>query len=307
MQKVCILLGTCDGERFLAAQLESLVCQTHTNWHLTVSDDSTSPNCARVLADFAQKVGHDRVRVMRGPRRGVAQNYLFLLSQIPVEVPFVALCDQDDVWMPDKLSRAVACMTAAPCAEAVAFFAGRLICDAELQPQKAEQAPRRPASFRNALIQNILPGNTIVMNRKAADLCACAAASAQGIIAHDWWIYQMITGGAGRILYDPRPAVLYRQHDRNAIGANAGMISAFRRGLRALRGQSKLWSDAHMRALTAVSGTFSPENQSLMLRYARARAAPFWQRMFLMQRLGLYRQSRTGQAFYWLQTLTGRI
>jgi hypothetical protein len=211
------------------------------------------------------------------------------------------------VWLPDKLSRAVTWISAVPSFVPAALFAGRLICDAALRGRTAEPLPLRRPSFRNALVQNIMPGNTVVMNRSAADLCARTTVSAQDIVAHDWWIYQMITGASGHILHDPRQVVLYRQHDANAIGANLGAGSLLRRGLGALRGKNRTWTDAHLQALAASACHLSPENRQILTRYSRARSAPFWQRARLIRDLGLYRQSRTGQAMLWVQTLTGQL
>jgi hypothetical protein len=70
-------------------------------------------------------------------------------------------------------------------------------------------------SFANALVENIATGCTIVLNRPAVDLLA--ARTPQRLLMHDAWCY-LVVAGCGRVVYDPRPHVLYRLHGSNTIG-----------------------------------------------------------------------------------------
>lgn len=307
MPALAILLGLHEGERFLRAQLDSLGLQTWTDWCLVVSDDSITPHGRRIVDDFAACVGAARVRVIAGPRRGAAQNYLHLFQHIPSDCRFVALCDQDDVWLPGKLARAVAALQTVPTDLPAAVFAGRAVCSRTLGRPRRPAPPRRAPGFCNALVQNIMPGNTIVMNAPAARLCAVTAARAVGIAAHDWWVYQLVTGAGGNILHDHRLAVLYRQHDRNLVGAGLGPVATVLRAFAGLAGRHRRWNDGHLGALVAVAGHLSPANQQRLARFVALREAPLRARMQLFAGSGLYRQTRAGQAMLWLQTLAGRI
>ncbi len=307
MPKLAILLGLHDGERYLRAQLDSLLAQTWTDWVLIVSDDSTSPRGREILAAFADNVGRDRVQVIAGPRCGAAQNYLQLFQNIPAECRFVALCDQDDAWLPGKLDRAVAALMTIPDGQPAAVFGAREVCDRALGRPKRQGAPKHAPGFRNALVQNVMPGNTIVMNAAAAAICAATARQAAGIVAHDWWVYQIISGAGGHILYDQKICVLYRQHSANLVGAGLGVRAVLRRGLAAIGGCHRQWNSAQLQALTAAVDHLSVENQQVLRRFAALRDATMRDRIRLFAGLGLYRQTRAGQAMLWLQTLMGRI
>ena len=74
---VAILMGTCNGARFLAAQLDSIAAQSHRDWRLVVSDDGSTDATRAILADFGAGQGN-RVTVRPGPCRGFAPNFLGL-------------------------------------------------------------------------------------------------------------------------------------------------------------------------------------------------------------------------------------
>ncbi len=307
MPEMAILLGLHEGERYLRAQLDSLALQTWTDWRLVVSDDSATPQGRAIVERFAARLGAGRVQVIDGPRQGAAQNYLHLFANLPPGCRHVALCDQDDVWMPGKLARAVAALAAVPQDRPAALFADRAVCDHGLAAPRRARPPARPPGFCNALVQNVMPGNTIVLNAAAARLCAATATSATGIVAHDWWIYQIVTGAGGVILRDPGVAVLYRQHGANLVGAGLGPRAMAARAAAALMGRHRGWYGAHLRALSSIADRLTPENRRVLAGFAALRGAALVPRLRMFARLGLYRQTRAGQAMLWLQALAGRI
>ena len=95
-----------NGEKFLAEQLESFIAQTDGNWDLLVSDDGSSEQTAVILNRFKDKVKtKHNVNIVSGPRSGSAMNFLSLIGRVPDSINLVALSDQDDVWLPEKLAR----------------------------------------------------------------------------------------------------------------------------------------------------------------------------------------------------------
>lgn len=308
--KVTVLLGLFEGQTYLRAQLDSLAAQSVRNWRLVVSDDSTTPDCTRIAIGFADRTGAGRVRILSGPRMGAARNYLHLLQNIPDNTAFVALCDQDDVWHRDKLARALDMLGTVAADHPAAVFTARTVCGPHLEHRRDTPPPQRPPAFQNALVQNILPGNTIVMNAAAATLCARMASStaaARDIVAHDWWLYQILTGAGASILFDPRPSVLYRQHGANLIGAARGIAAVRAAVARLQQARHRIWNTAQVAALGDVAAHFSAENQRILSQFAAMRRASLWPRLCAFAGLGLYRQTRTGQAALWLQAVLGRI
>ena len=104
---VAILLGTYNGEKFLEAQLDSLEAQSVTNWTLYVSDDGSTDATLDIIHRYQSKWGTDKIRYRLGPQKGFAQNFLSLACDTSIKADYYAFCDQDDVWLPEKLSIAL--------------------------------------------------------------------------------------------------------------------------------------------------------------------------------------------------------
>jgi len=104
---VAILLCTRNGGAFLQEQLESYRNQTYSNWQLYVSDDHSTDNTVEIVRRFASTVSNT-VDVRYGMQEGYVQNFLSLVLDPIIQAQYFAYSDQDDIWLPDKLERAVA-------------------------------------------------------------------------------------------------------------------------------------------------------------------------------------------------------
>lgn len=304
---VVVLLAHYNGGRHLAEQLESLAAQTHRDWSLIVSDDGSSDDWLTTTVDFARAVDGHRVWLVNGPGRGFAQNFLTLVAMAGPDVPFAAFCDQDDVWLPGKLARALAALDGIP-PERPALYCGRTItCDAALTPAGVSPLFTAPPGFQNALVQNIGGGNTMVLNRAALDLLQDTWRHAEQIVSHDWWAYQLVTGAGGRVIYDPEPCVLYRQHGANRIGANTGIAARLHRARQLWKGQFRDWNDAQTQALMRVRHWLTPEARELLAQFAKARRGTLFQRLTALGQAGVYRQTRKGQVALWVAAMLNRL
>src|SRR6202050_2057051 len=111
---IAILLCTFNGSQFLPAQLASYEAQDFKDWRLVASDDGSGDDTVALLEDFQKKHGADRVEIRRGPRKGFVANFLSLICDPAIKSDYYALSDQDDVWHPGKLSRALQFLNNAP-------------------------------------------------------------------------------------------------------------------------------------------------------------------------------------------------
>jgi glycosyltransferase involved in cell wall biosynthesis len=305
--EVTILLALWNGGRFLGQQLDSISAQSHADWRLIVSDDgSTDDGIEQLLAWATRQTAHS-VRLVFGPGEGFAMNFLSLLASVDSNAPYVAFSDQDDVWMPEKLERAVAALEPVPRATPALYSGRRLICDERLGSLRASERWGRLPGFRNALIQNIAPGNTIVMNRAALRLLQAAGRRITRLYAHDWWAYLMVTGAGGRVIRDQAPGLFYRQHGGNAIGARHGP-GAWAGLLRfGLAGDLGRLQDLNLEALELAAPYLTQENRDLLARFAAARKAPWHRRLAELRRLRLYRQTPAGTFGLWLTAALGLL
>ncbi len=211
--KVEILLPTFNGAEFLREQLDSLLAQDYPNLAITVRDDGSTDGTLNILDEYARS---PFVAVTQGPHVGYPEVFFRLLEAASPTSEYFAFADQDDVWLAQKLSRAVRILGESGLNNQPALYCARcVIVDAALQPQGFTPLPRRGPSFANSLVQNIATGCTILLNRQARDVLASRPPAK--FFAHDWWCYQVISG-LGHVIYDPETVLLYRQHGANNMG-----------------------------------------------------------------------------------------
>lgn len=297
-------MGVYQGAAHLGEQLASFAAQDHADWTLVASDDGSRDGSGDILRAFA--LAHPgRVRIVRGPGQGHAANYLSMLRALPEAPGWLAFSDQDDVWLPHRLSRGIAALTM----QGPALYCSRsFITSTALQGRRLSAPRPRPPSFRNALVQNIAAGNTMLLNPAAATLVRAAAQDCPGVVVHDWWVYLLVTGAGGTVIHDDRPTILYRQHARNAIGANDGLLAKLRRLGQVAAGDFRAWNDTNLAALTAAQDRLTPDARAILADWQAMRASPrLWDRLRRLRRLHLYRQTRASTAALWFAAVIGRL
>ena len=302
--RLSILMGTLNGSGFLSEQLQSIAEQGGVRWDLTVSDDGSRDDTLALVRMFADQ-HPGRVRIVAGPGGGFAANYLSMLAALPPAPGPVALSDQDDVWFPGRLCRALDMLGV--CGEGpVLYCADRLLWAQDRDVARPERRGAVRPSFRNALIENIAGGNTIVLNPAAARLARAAAPKAGGVFAHDWWLYQLISGVGGQVIFDPEPALLYRQHAGNALGAGLGVQAWIARKTGVLRGDFRAKVDRQVAALDAAASLLTAESRFVLSRFRAARRLPASERVRALRGLDLYRQTRCATLGFWGAVALGR-
>src|SRR5437868_4338449 len=161
-RRIQVLLSTHEGERYLRPLLDSVLGQDHANLDILVRDDGSSDGTRATLDDYA---AGGRVSVVLGENIGVVRSFFELLRIASPEADYVALCDQDDVWLPDKMSRALGFLAGAASGTPLLYASRLQVVDERLSPIEMSPKPRRPLVLGNALVENLLPGCTMVLNR----------------------------------------------------------------------------------------------------------------------------------------------
>jgi glycosyltransferase involved in cell wall biosynthesis len=211
-----VLMSTYEGERYVREQVDSILGQTHSRLRLVVRDDGS---CDGTL-DVLRSLEDPRLEVRAGENLGLPDAFFQLLDESSGDAELWALSDQDDVWLPEKLSRAAQRLegTTGP-----ALYCARVaVADEQLRPLYLHELPWRGPSFANALVQNIALGCTIVINREARDLLR--GRWPRECVMHDAWMY-LVVAACGTVVYDHQPVVLYRQHGLNSVGMGRGPVS----------------------------------------------------------------------------------
>lgn len=305
---VAVLLATYNGAGNLAEQLDSFAAQSHLPALILVSDDGSTDATREILAGFRDAHPALPLELVEGPRQGSGANFLSLLARCPDGIDMACFADQDDVWLEDKIARAVARLDGAATPEdPVLYCAHTWECDADLRGRRLSRSPRKPPGFRNALVQNIAAGNTIMLNRPALDLARRAARNTDVIAMHDWWVYQLMTGAGAQVIYDAQAVLLYRQHGGNLVGANRGTLATLRRLRHLFTGTFRVWNDINIAALEQVSDSLTPENRALLRHFAQGRTQGLAGRFDMLRDTRVYRQGALGQASLWLAVLLARL
>ena len=307
--RVHILLASYQGAAHIGAQLASIAAQTHGNWHLTISDDGSADDTLAICQAFAAQHPRHTVRLIEGPRQRSTANFFHLLRTVAPasDDELFAFCDQDDVWMPDKLTRAISALrNLQPAAGQAALYAARTqLVDEQLRPMGFSEQPMRPLGFGNALLQNVGSGNTMVFNAAARNLLR--QAGSQAVVSHDWWVYMLVSGAGGQICYTTVPSVDYRQHGGNLIGANTSWRDRQHRIKRMLAGHFKGWNELNLAALEQCQALLTEPHRQVMHRFAEARRARLPRRCLGVLRSGVYRQTWLGNLGLVVATFLGKL
>ncbi len=300
---ITIALCTHNGAAHLQAQLESYLAQTHENWSLWVSDDSSTDATRTILEDFAARHGHAHaIRIIAGPDQGAMANYMSLLCHPEFPAGTVALSDQDDIWLEDKLARALHKMgqSEAP----LLYGAQSRIVDAALRPIGASKTSNCTPGFGNALVQNIVSGHSAVLNASALALVRRAGVP-EKVPFHDWWLYLLITGAGGYVMIDPAQVLLYRQHDNNVVGAHHGIRANMRRMRQITAQHFKTWTKDNAAALQACDAILTPQARHMLDSFTLPRHGPA--RALQLRALGIRRHRPLATAGIYLAAMLGRV
>jgi hypothetical protein len=295
LPRVAVLLSVYQGDEYLPAQLRSIAQQRGVDWQVLWRDDS--PACPSTsMSRFIMDQGGRVQPAVPGPAEhlGVGASFLRLLASVPENVSFAAFADQDDVWLPDKLRRACDRLAQVPDGVPAMACGRQTLVDQALLPIGLSPLPARQLGFQNAIVQNVATGCTIVLNRAARQLVLDMPPFAGAL--HDWWCYLVIAAVGGRVVFDAKPNILYRQHAGNVVGARRNLLR--RAAAAAARGPGPFLQalSNQMEALMAHRARLTPEALHTLEALRDARVPSASSRLRALHNSGAYRQGFTEDA-----------
>lgn len=220
-----ILLSTYNGERHLASQLDSILAQTFSGWRLLIRDDGSSDATLAVIDRYVARAPDKIGRIATGGSRiGPCQSFSTLLEASTAS--YVMFCDQDDVWLPDKVEVSLRRLQQLEArhgrAMPLAVFTDLKVVDEELRElassfwSQLRLRPHQGQRLNRLLFQSVANGCTMIFN---AALRARAKPIPPDAIMHDWWL-MLVAAAFGRTDHVDEQTVLYRQHGANVCGAD---------------------------------------------------------------------------------------
>ena len=219
-----VLLATYNGARFLVQQVDSILAQDYPAVRILARDDGSNDGTLAILEDYAQRLpGRFILMPQTAPTGSAKFNFVALMQAATAD--YVCCADQDDVWLPEKISRS---MLALHKLEEQHGAHTPLLVFTDLRVVAKDLTPLYPSfwahqhispdgihSFRKLLTQNVVTGCTALFN---SSLCKLASNMPPEAYMHDFWI-ALVACALGHATYLPEPTVLYRQHDANVLGA----------------------------------------------------------------------------------------
>lgn len=223
--KVIIILAAYNGAEYISEQLDSLLNQTHTDWFCYIFDDHSEDQTFEICSEYQEKHPNKFNVIKRYKSSGSASESFRLayneLLAYNLEYDFLAFCDQDDVWLENKLTSLINAMEP-NLNHPTLLFSDLIVVDSDLKEmdssfiKKVSVIQEQYANAKFLSVDNIIPGCSLMINKTLVDLIGVMP---DKIIMHDWWI--VINALVfGTINYVKTPLVLYRQHNNNSVGIN---------------------------------------------------------------------------------------
>lgn len=290
---VLIIMGTYNGEKYIAQQLDSIIDQTYHNWRLVISDDGSSDGTLEIVRQYQKKFPIGRVIIKNGPRKGFCANFLSVCLDCELQADYYAFCDQDDVWKPEKLEIAIAWFQMND-KDISGLYCGRTTYISETMKEIgwSREITIEP-SFSNALVQCIAGGNTMVFNDVLRALVL--KAGNVKVPSHDWWLYILCTASDGLVKYDKTPYILYRQHSASLVGSNLSFSAQLKRVFLGLNGSYSTWNSQHISALRRIESLLSIASVKRLNKFDALRNSKLVDRIGLVFRKDIYRSGKLGE------------
>lgn len=216
-----IVLATYNGEKYIEEQIKSV--QRNAGYQFLVNsiivvDDGSSDNTLSIIKRLAINDSKIRIYVNENSLLGVIKN--FVRGAYLSQANFIMFCDQDDVWLENKISVTFDSMIKHDVILPHLIFSDLKIVDASLNTIcdsyfTAKKIPKNwHADMNNLVKQNVVSGCTMMANRA---LLQKALPIPNEACMHDWW-FALVAKTEGKLTFVDQALMLYRQHETNAIG-----------------------------------------------------------------------------------------
>ena len=221
--KAAVLLSTYNGERYLKEQVDSILSQKGVDVELYVRDDGSHDQTLEILRSYKRKNIHI---ASDGENLGPGMSFIKLLYIVGRrrDADFYAFADQDDIWLGDKLSKAVSMI--------LDEHTPLLYCSNQTLYEDGEETGLRfreepDLTLAHHIHKNELSGCTMVLNSALAKCITDTRCPGKDILdyrMHDAWIF-LVALIQGQVVYDPDSSILYRIHGNNTVGVKEKSIT----------------------------------------------------------------------------------
>lgn len=211
-----ILLATYNGEKYIAEQIESLQNQTYKNIRILIRDDNSTDRTLEIINEMMLK--YDNINLISDNKKcgSPQKNFIEILKH--ADADYVMFCDQDDIWLENKVEisyKAIKKYDNLPAMASTDFY----LVDENLNhlPKKGLQTNKKTTNFSTLLVDNCYMGCTLILNKKLYSLVDDIPTEC---LMHDIW-FALLASSMGKIINVDEKCMLYRQHANNCVGGKS--------------------------------------------------------------------------------------
>lgn len=218
---ISVLLATYNGEKYIAAQLDSILEQTLLPDKIIITDDHSSDKTYSIVQQYQNRYP-ELIFANRKEKNSGSAKYNFMQMMLEHQQGYTMLCDQDDVWLPDKIELTFKEMQAleqkAEPGTPLLVHTDLKVVDEQLNiinpSLKSMIATAQIRTLKDIILQNHVTGCTVMYNEQLAKMLLKMP---QHFVMHDWWL-AMVAVVFAEISYIDKGTSLYRQHQSNVVG-----------------------------------------------------------------------------------------
>ena len=217
-----------NGATWIEEQIESILSQKNVAVNIFISVDFSADDTLNICIKYGRKYKNVHILSYGDSYGSAASNFFRLIRDVDIsEFDYIAFSDQDDVWLPEKISEAISCMknAGADCYASNLTLWENGKVGAELK--KSQQ--QRDFDY---IFQGASAGCTYVLNKDSFSFLQskiCKIESLDKKMSHDWIAYAVTRSKKYKWVIDPNSYILYRQHSLNVQGARLGIVGGVKK------------------------------------------------------------------------------
>lgn len=221
--KVSILLSTYNGEKYIKQQIDSLLNQSYKNFNLYIRDDGSTDSTISII----NLINDSRIHLLSDSLGNIGPTGSFIELIKNINSDIYLFCDQDDIWLSNKLEKTVYSINKIGINNLILFHSDLHLVDSNINHYKItfnnHEKIKLPEDYelRQLFLQNCIVGCTIGITNSLVEKSKIREVNYKQIAMHDWW-FALVAKKFGSIQFSETPTILYRQHSSNASGTSSG-------------------------------------------------------------------------------------
>lgn len=217
--KAVVLMSSYNGENYIREQIDSVLAQKGDfSLDIIVRDDGSKDGTLDILREY-EKAG--KLRWYNGENLGPEKSFIDLVKHSG-DYDYYSFCDQDDYWLPEKISLAIENLGESK--SPALYFSNAMLVDSELNSLGRNVYKTSPRlDFKTLCCAGGILGCTTVFNNALADFIKSKPIP-EKMVMHDFYVDELCLAVGGSIVYDSTPTMKYRQHSNNVVGVSSGIM-----------------------------------------------------------------------------------